>query len=96
MIPPSSEHVTVRGKFLQLGGERLYVKGFCYGPFAENSYGEYLPEQDQIACDLAHMRRLGANNGSDFTHQRESALHKATSSDHPDPLSKLSIPQPSA
>ena len=61
MTPSSAEHVIVHGKFLQLGREKFYVKGFCYGPFAENSHGEYLPEQDKIACDLAHMRRLGAN-----------------------------------
>src|SRR5262245_59153856 len=53
--------IRVDGKFLRLDGRKFYVKGFCYGPFAQNSNGENLPEREQLFADFAHMRRLGAN-----------------------------------
>ena len=49
------------GKFLRRGTEKFYVKGFSYGPFAPNGAGEPLPEREQVARDLAHIRHLGAN-----------------------------------
>jgi O-antigen biosynthesis protein len=53
--------VRVNGKFLCLKDRKFYLKGFCYGPFAENSLGEYLPERAQMHADIAQMRGLGAN-----------------------------------
>jgi glycosyltransferase involved in cell wall biosynthesis len=61
MVQRSNERVTVDGKFLRLGRSKFYVKGFCYGPFAKNSLGEFLPEEGQFLHDLALMNRLGAN-----------------------------------
>jgi hypothetical protein len=57
----STSRVRVDGKFLREERQKFYVKGFCYGPFAENSHGEYLPEPAKMLADLAQMRRLGAN-----------------------------------
>jgi GT2 family glycosyltransferase len=57
----SANRVWVDGKFLREGKRKFYVKGFCYGPFAENSRGENLPEREQMVNDLNHMRSLGAN-----------------------------------
>ena len=57
----SGDHVRVGGKFLRLGCDKFYVKGFCYGPFAPNSRNEHLPEPSQMASDFRHMRQLGAN-----------------------------------
>jgi O-antigen biosynthesis protein len=53
--------IRVGGKFLRLDGDKFYVKGFCYGPFALNSRNEHLPEPSQMASDFRHMRQLGAN-----------------------------------
>src|SRR5687768_16773747 len=57
----NSSRVRVDGKLFRADGRKLYVKGFCYGPFALNSRDEYLPEPAQMAADLEHMRHLGAN-----------------------------------
>lgn len=58
---PASLRVRASGKFLRLKGEKFYVKGFSYGPFASNSDDEPLPEREQLRKDFAHMRELGAN-----------------------------------
>ena len=58
---PPTRRVWVDGKFLRLDAQKLYIKGFAYGPFAQNSAGEFLPERSRAVEDLAHMARLGAN-----------------------------------
>ena len=35
----SQLRVSVDGKFFRLGGQKLYVKGVAYGPFAPNAAG---------------------------------------------------------
>jgi cellulose synthase/poly-beta-1,6-N-acetylglucosamine synthase-like glycosyltransferase len=61
--PAPESRVQLSGKFFRLsgGGEKFYVKGFSYGPFAPNRDGEALPERVQVQRDFAHMRELGAN-----------------------------------
>lgn len=61
VIKATTERVEVAGKFLRLGTEKFFVKGFSYGPFAPNSDNEALPERDQLRRDFAHIRELGAN-----------------------------------
>ena len=53
--------VQVDGKLFRQNGDRFYVKGFSYGPFAPNSTGEPLPEREAARADLAMMQSLGAN-----------------------------------
>lgn len=55
------ERVVADGKSFCLSGEKFYVRGFSYGPFAPNSHGEQLPEREAMLADFALMRRLGAN-----------------------------------
>lgn len=57
----NSDRVRIDGKCFRLGDEKFYLKGFCYGPFAPNSRGEFLPEPAQLASDFRHIRELGAN-----------------------------------
>jgi GT2 family glycosyltransferase len=52
--------VRVSGKYFRAGEEKWYARGFCYGPFAPNSAGEFLPERERVDLDFAHIRRLGA------------------------------------
>src|SRR5262245_23652522 len=59
-VAPESR-VRVSGKFFRLGAAKFYIKGFCYGPFEQNSAGEYLPEALRMASDFRHMHELGAN-----------------------------------
>jgi prepilin-type processing-associated H-X9-DG protein len=49
------------GKFFQQGGDRWYLKGLTYGPFAPNVAGVPLPERPQVLADFARLRDLGAN-----------------------------------
>ena len=57
----TADPVSTAGKFFRLNGQKWYVKGFSYGPFAPNSAGEHLPERRRLQDDFAHMRELGAN-----------------------------------
>ncbi len=51
----------VAGKFLEVGGEKLWVRGVTYGTFRPNSEGKLLPERDRVARDFAAMAVLGIN-----------------------------------
>lgn len=64
MISPALavERVTTAGKFFAAGGEKFYVKGVSYGPFAPNRSGEPFPEHDQLRRDFEHIRALGGNS----------------------------------
>jgi O-antigen biosynthesis protein len=55
------ERVRADGKFLFVGRDKFYVKGFSYGPFAPNRCGESLPEPSQVAADFAQISSLGGN-----------------------------------
>lgn len=63
MRSPQSDpdRVTVAGKYLVQGGEKFYVKGVSYGPFAPNHRGEHFPEIDQLRADFSHLASLGGN-----------------------------------
>lgn len=58
---PSRPRVSVDGKFFRVGGEKFYVKGVAYGPFAPNAAGERFASPEQTASDFAQIRLLGAN-----------------------------------
>lgn len=49
------------GKFLRVEGEKFYIKGFAYGPFAQNSRGDQLPDRERMLEDFNQIRQLGAN-----------------------------------
>jgi len=53
--------VSVDGKFFRLGGQKLYVKGVAYGPFAPNAAGQPFASPEQTAADFIQIRELGAN-----------------------------------
>jgi hypothetical protein len=56
-----SARIEVSGKLFACAGERWYVKGLTYGPFAPNSDGEFLPNRQAVERDFAHIRKLGGN-----------------------------------
>lgn len=58
----SRNRVYCSGKFFRVGDEKFLVKGFSYGPFAPNEYGEPLPSVEQVRRDFLHLRELGANS----------------------------------
>jgi hypothetical protein len=60
-VPTSlNERIRVSGKFFRAGREKWYARGLCYGPFAPNRVGEFLPEPEQVDRDFAHIHELGA------------------------------------
>jgi GT2 family glycosyltransferase len=59
--------VVAKGKFFFVDGEKFYIKGVTYGPFAPASHGAPFPEKERIEQDFALMRELGANTLRTFT-----------------------------
>jgi glycosyltransferase involved in cell wall biosynthesis len=57
----------VAGKFFFGNGEKVFVRGVTYGPFAIGSHGAQFPERDQVGRDFAAIRDLGANCVRTFT-----------------------------
>jgi len=57
----------VAGKFFFHNGEKVFVRGVTYGPFAAATHGARFPERDQVARDFAAIRELGANCIRTFT-----------------------------
>lgn len=56
-----------KGKFFFTGGEKFFVKGVTYGPFAPASHGAPFPERSVVERDFVLMRELGANTFRTFT-----------------------------
>jgi hypothetical protein len=52
---------TVRGKFLFVGDEKLWVRGVTYGTFRPDADGQPLPDPEQVKQDFAHMAQNGIN-----------------------------------
>ena len=59
--------VVTKGKFFFVDGEKFFLKGVTYGPFAPASHGAPFPERSLIERDLTLMRELGANTFRTFT-----------------------------
>ncbi len=54
--------ITTAGKYFVHAGEKFFIKGVSYGPFAPDHHGEPLPELGQLRQDFAHIRDLGGNS----------------------------------
>lgn len=53
--------VSASGKFFQADGQKWYLKGLTYGPFAPGERELYLPVRSRVRSDFAQIRSLGAN-----------------------------------
>jgi hypothetical protein len=51
----------VSGRFLQVGGEKQYVRGVTYGTFCDGPDGSPYPDPATVARDFAAMGAAGAN-----------------------------------
>ena len=58
---------TVRGKFLFLGDEKLWVRGVTYGTFRPDASGTQLPHRDLVAQDFEQMAAHGINAVRTYT-----------------------------
>src|SRR5437879_2757371 len=59
--PRTSLRPQVRGKFLFLGEEKLYVRGVTYGPFRPGQDGTEYPNPARVAQDFGAMVETGIN-----------------------------------
>ncbi|HLY58531.1 MAG TPA: glycosyltransferase [Stellaceae bacterium] len=59
--------VTVEGKFLFAGNEKLFLKGVTYGPFAPGGDLAQFPAPSRVAQDFALMAESGVNTVRVFT-----------------------------
>ena len=55
------ERPIARGKFFQVGREKLWVRGVTYGAFRRNGDGDRVPEPDVVARDFEAMAARGIN-----------------------------------
>jgi GT2 family glycosyltransferase len=51
----------VIGKFLSVGGEKLFVRGVTYGPFRPDAYGCEYGDPTRVEADFAAIAETGAN-----------------------------------
>ena len=58
---------TVRGKFLFVGDEKLWVRGVTYGTFRPDADGQLLPDPEQVKQDFEHMAQNGINAVRTYT-----------------------------
>src|SRR5439155_4791646 len=57
----------VQGKFIFVGGEKLYVRGVTYGTFRPNEQGEEFPAPEVVEGDFAQMAANGVNAVRTYT-----------------------------
>src|SRR5207247_11133021 len=57
----TERNISVDGKFFRRDGEKFYVKGIAYGPFAPNAQGEPFASPEQTIQDFEQIRSLHAN-----------------------------------
>ncbi len=59
--------VSVRGKFLFAGGQKLYVRGVTYGTFRSDEGGGEFPGRDWVESDFQQMSANGINAVRTYT-----------------------------
>jgi len=57
----------VRGKFIFVGEEKLFIRGVTYGTFRPNAHGDEFPDRTWVERDLALMRDNGVNAVRTYT-----------------------------
>src|SRR5213082_1706157 len=58
---PQSERASASGKFLCADGEKFYIRGVTYGPFAPDSLGNQFFDRSAIRHDFEKIERNGFN-----------------------------------
>ena len=71
------EKIDQRGRFFFHKGQKFFVKGVTYGPFAPSAGGVPFPELAKVDLDFALMAALGVNCFRTFTVPSKSILDKA-------------------
>src|SRR5215216_4835365 len=63
----AGERPTVRGKFLFVGSEKLYVRGVTYGTFRPDAKGDEYHDINRVERDFAQMAANGFNAVRTYT-----------------------------
>src|SRR5216684_4154612 len=63
----SSSRPRVRGKFIFVGEEKLYLRGVTYGTFRPNAQGEEFPAPETVERDFTQMAANGVNAVRTYT-----------------------------
>src|SRR6266568_3540264 len=58
---------SVKGKFIFIGDEKLYVRGVTYGTFRPRENGDEYPDPEVVEQDFALMRANGLNAVRTYT-----------------------------
>jgi glycosyltransferase involved in cell wall biosynthesis len=74
---PDYQRPTVRGKFLNVGGEKFYVRGVTYGTFRPDADGNLYPDPQTVDKDFAMMVENGINSVRTYTAPPRWFLDKA-------------------
>ncbi|MGE0704736.1 MAG: glycosyltransferase, partial [Vicinamibacterales bacterium] len=67
----------LNGKFLDVDGQRFFVKGVTYGTFAPDASGLQFPPLDRAASDFAAMAASGINTVRTYTPPTGAMLDRA-------------------
>ena len=59
--PAVGARVRTAGKFLEAGGEKLYLRGVTYGTLGVGDDGEEILDPEVVAADFAAMADAGVN-----------------------------------
>jgi len=65
--PVEHKRPTVRGKFIHVGGRKLYVRGVTYGTFRPDGNGDQYPCPEAVRRDFAQMADNGINAVRTYT-----------------------------
>jgi O-antigen biosynthesis protein len=63
----ATQRPRARGKFLSVGGEKLWVKGVTYGTFRPSDAGDHFTSPVQVRRDFAAMASVGINAVRTYT-----------------------------
>ena len=73
----SAGRAQVDGKFLEVDGRRVLIKGVAYGTFAPDSEGAQFPSAERIAQDFSLMAAAGINTVRTYTPPSPALLDQA-------------------
>ena len=73
----SAGRAQVDGKFLEVDGRRMLIKGVAYGTFAPDSEGAQFPSAERIAQDFSLMAAAGINTVRTYTPPSPALLDQA-------------------
>src|SRR5215217_6808031 len=79
LLPQGQSRISVKGKFLYVGGEKFYIKGVTYGTFQPDEHGAQFPSLPMIEKDFSLMASSDINSVRTYTPPQKTLLDIAHS-----------------